>query len=120
GITASGTLAHSVVMAYSDEEEAFRRFQQFFPDHSVLLVDTYDTLAAIEKIIHTGLRPPRASAWTVAIWWTSRARCVSALIRQDSQRPASSPAATSTNSSSPICLPAELRSMLLASVPRLP
>jgi nicotinate phosphoribosyltransferase len=52
-----GTLAHSFVMAYRDEEEAFRRFQQLFPDHSVLLVDTYDTLAAIEKIIHAGLRP---------------------------------------------------------------
>src|SRR5881628_1636696 len=57
GIPTFGTLAHSFVMAYSDEEEAFRRFQQFFPDHSVLLVDTYDTLAAIEKIIHAGLRP---------------------------------------------------------------
>src|SRR5713101_1596905 len=57
GIPTFGTLAHSFVMAYSDEEEAFRRFQQFFPDHSVLLVDTYDTLAAIEKIIHSGLRP---------------------------------------------------------------
>src|SRR5260370_19622923 len=57
GIPTLGTLAHSFVMAYSDEEEAFRRFQQFFPDHSVLLVDTYDTLAAIEKIIHAGLRP---------------------------------------------------------------
>jgi nicotinate phosphoribosyltransferase len=44
-------------MAYRDEEEAFRRFQQFFPEHSVLLVDTYDTIAAIEKIIHSGLRP---------------------------------------------------------------
>ena len=57
GIPTFGTLAHSFVIAYSDEEEAFRRFQQFFPDHSVLLVDTYDTLAAIEKIIHAGLRP---------------------------------------------------------------
>ncbi len=57
GIPTFGTLAHSFVMAYSDEEEAFRRFQQFFPDHSVLLVDTYDTLSAIEKIIHSGLRP---------------------------------------------------------------
>ena len=57
GIPTFGTLAHSFVMAYSDEEEAFRRFQQFFPDHSVLLVDTYDTLAGIEKIIHAGLRP---------------------------------------------------------------
>src|SRR5712691_6215112 len=45
GIPTFGTLAHSFVMAYSDEEEAFRR------DHSVLLVDTYDTLAAIDKII---------------------------------------------------------------------
>jgi len=57
GIPTFGTVAHSFVMAYSDEEEAFRRFHQFFPDHSVLLVDTYDTLAAIEKIIHAGLRP---------------------------------------------------------------
>src|SRR5256886_3296420 len=57
GIPTFGTLAHSFVIAYSDEEEAFRRFQQFFPDHSVLLVDTYDTLSAIEKIIHSGLRP---------------------------------------------------------------
>jgi nicotinate phosphoribosyltransferase len=57
GIPTFGTLAHSFVMAYRDEEEAFRRFQKFFPDHSVLLVDTYDTLAAIEKIIRAGLRP---------------------------------------------------------------
>jgi nicotinate phosphoribosyltransferase len=57
GIPTFGTLAHSFVMAYRDEEEAFRRFQQFFPEHSVLLVDTYDTIAAIEKIIHSGLRP---------------------------------------------------------------
>src|SRR5260370_26404053 len=57
GIPTLGTLAQSFVMAYSDEEEAFRRFQQVFPHHSVLLVDTYDTLAAIEKIIHADLRP---------------------------------------------------------------
>src|SRR5207244_12230053 len=37
--------------------ESVRRFQQILPDHSVLLVDTYDTLSAIEKIIHSGLRP---------------------------------------------------------------
>jgi nicotinate phosphoribosyltransferase len=57
GIPIFGTLAHSFVMAYTDEEEAFRRFQRLFPEHAVLLVDTYDTLAAIEKIIHAGLRP---------------------------------------------------------------
>jgi nicotinate phosphoribosyltransferase len=57
GIPICGTLAHSFVMAYTDEEEAFRRFQRLFPEHAVLLVDTYDTLAAVEKIIHAGLRP---------------------------------------------------------------
>ncbi|MFY9559184.1 MAG: nicotinate phosphoribosyltransferase [Terriglobales bacterium] len=57
GIPIFGTLAHSFVMAYSNEEEAFRRFQQLFPEYAVLLVDTYDTLAATEKIIRAGLRP---------------------------------------------------------------
>jgi nicotinate phosphoribosyltransferase len=57
GIPVFGTLAHSFVMAYTDEEEAFREFLRLYPEHGVLLVDTYDTLAAIEKIIQNGLRP---------------------------------------------------------------
>lgn len=57
GIPVFGTLAHSFVMAYDDEEEAFRRFSEIFPERTVLLVDTYDTLAAIDKIIRNGLRP---------------------------------------------------------------
>jgi nicotinate phosphoribosyltransferase len=52
-----GTLAHSFVMAYSNEEDAFRKFQELFPEHSVLIVDTYDTLEAIEKIIENRMRP---------------------------------------------------------------
>jgi nicotinate phosphoribosyltransferase len=56
-ISTFGTQAHSFVMAYGDEEESFREFQDLFPEHGVLLVDTYDTLAAIDKIIHSGLRP---------------------------------------------------------------
>lgn len=57
GLPTYGTLAHSFVMAYAEEEESFRQFQRVFPEHSVLLVDTYDTLAAVEKIIQLGLRP---------------------------------------------------------------
>lgn len=57
GIPTYGTLAHSFVMAHADEEESFRQFERLFPDHAVLLVDTYDTLAAIDKIIRLGLRP---------------------------------------------------------------
>ena len=52
-----GTQAHSFVMAYPDEEDAFRKFQELFPEHSVLLVDTYNTLAAIDKIIDSRLHP---------------------------------------------------------------
>jgi nicotinate phosphoribosyltransferase len=57
GVPISGTLAHSFIMAHKNEEEAFRKFQRLFPEHSTLLVDTYDTLAALEKIISNRLRP---------------------------------------------------------------
>ncbi len=57
GLPTYGTVAHSFVMAYADEEESFRRFLRVFPDHAILLVDTYDTLAAVDRIIASGLRP---------------------------------------------------------------
>lgn len=57
GIPTYGTQAHSWIMAYQDEEEAFRRFLGIFPEHAVLLVDTYDVRAAVEKIIAGGRRP---------------------------------------------------------------
>jgi nicotinate phosphoribosyltransferase len=40
-----GTMAHSWVMAYPSELEAFRAYAETYPDSSVLLVDTYDTLS---------------------------------------------------------------------------
>lgn len=39
-----GTHAHSWIMAFADELSAFRAYTEVFPEHSVLLVDTYDTL----------------------------------------------------------------------------
>lgn len=57
GIPTFGTLAHSFVMAFDDELESFREMERIFPEHSILLVDTYDTMAAIEKIVAAGLRP---------------------------------------------------------------
>jgi nicotinate phosphoribosyltransferase len=42
GIPVSGTMAHSYVMAFGDETEAFRSFARSFPDRAVLLIDTFD------------------------------------------------------------------------------
>lgn len=39
-----GTHAHSWIMAFPDELSAFRAYARVFPGHTILLVDTYDTL----------------------------------------------------------------------------
>jgi len=57
GIPTYGTVAHSFVMRYNREEESFQDFARVFPAHATLLVDTYDTLAAVEKIIRLGMKP---------------------------------------------------------------
>ncbi len=43
-VPVSGTMAHSWVMNFASEEEAFRAYAKSFPDSCLLLVDTYDTL----------------------------------------------------------------------------
>lgn len=57
GIAVYGTQAHSWIMAHEDEESAFRRFLEIFPEHAVLLVDTYDVRTAVGKIIDMGRKP---------------------------------------------------------------
>lgn len=42
----SGTQAHSWIMAFPSELEAFRSYARTFPESCVLLVDTYDTLGS--------------------------------------------------------------------------
>ena len=44
GIPVAGTHAHSWVMNFPSEYEAFRAYARLFPDACLLLVDTYDTL----------------------------------------------------------------------------
>jgi nicotinate phosphoribosyltransferase len=57
GIPIFGTQAHSWIMAHENEEEAFRQFLDIYPNHAVLLVDTYDVRAAVERIIAMGRKP---------------------------------------------------------------
>lgn len=46
GIPVSGTMAHSWIMFYKDEFEAFKKYAEIYPDNTVLLVDTYDVLGS--------------------------------------------------------------------------
>ncbi|HYB84997.1 MAG TPA: nicotinate phosphoribosyltransferase [archaeon] len=51
GIPIYGTMAHSFVMNYETEEEAFNKFCKTFPSNPALLLDTYDTIKALQKAI---------------------------------------------------------------------
>lgn len=56
GIPVKGTMAHSWIMAFPSELEAFRSFAEIYPDSSILLIDTYDTLGSgIDNAITVGL-----------------------------------------------------------------
>jgi len=57
GIPPYGTQAHSWIMAYEDESEAFARFLDVFPERATLLLDTYNVRAALRKIIAAGRKP---------------------------------------------------------------
>jgi nicotinate phosphoribosyltransferase len=51
GIPVFGTLAHSFIMSYPKEIDAFRAFAKTFPNKSTLLIDTYDDIAGAEKAV---------------------------------------------------------------------
>jgi nicotinate phosphoribosyltransferase len=46
-----GTMAHSFIMSYPKEIDAFRAFAKTFPNKSTFLVDTYDDIAGTEKAV---------------------------------------------------------------------
>ena len=49
GIPVFGTMAHSFIMSYPKEIDAFRAFVKTFPNKSTLLIDTYDDISGAEK-----------------------------------------------------------------------
>jgi nicotinate phosphoribosyltransferase len=60
GLRPVGTMAHSYVMSFEHEEDAFRAFMEDTPENAVMLVDTYDTIQGVRHAISaaraTGVR----------------------------------------------------------------
>ncbi|MBI2574953.1 nicotinate phosphoribosyltransferase [Candidatus Woesearchaeota archaeon] len=51
GIPVAGTHAHSFVMSFQEEIDAFRAYARTFPDKSTLLIDTYDTIQGARNAV---------------------------------------------------------------------
>jgi nicotinate phosphoribosyltransferase len=56
GIPVKGTHAHSWVMLFGDEQEAFDAWARAMPGNCTLLVDTYDSLDGVRRAVETGRR----------------------------------------------------------------
>jgi nicotinate phosphoribosyltransferase len=56
GIPVKGTHAHSWVMSFDDEMEAFDAYASVMPNNCVFLVDTYDTIEGVRKAVEAGKR----------------------------------------------------------------
>jgi nicotinate phosphoribosyltransferase len=54
GLPVRGTHAHSWVMAFDTEEEAFQKYAEAMPDNSIFLVDTYKTIEGVRNAIRAG------------------------------------------------------------------
>jgi nicotinate phosphoribosyltransferase len=51
GVPIFGTMAHSFIQAHDDESAAFEHFARSLPENVILLIDTYDTEVAAEKVV---------------------------------------------------------------------
>lgn len=55
GIPVSGTMAHSYISAFEHELDAFRNYAALYPENSVFLIDTHDTIQGAKLAAKVGL-----------------------------------------------------------------
>jgi nicotinate phosphoribosyltransferase len=53
-IPPAGTMAHSFISSFPTELDAFRAYADSFPDRTILLLDTYDTIAGAFNAVSIG------------------------------------------------------------------
>ncbi|HWW01519.1 MAG TPA: nicotinate phosphoribosyltransferase [Candidatus Acidoferrum sp.] len=56
GIPVKGTHAHSWVMAFETELEAFNAYADALPNNCIFLVDTYETIEGVRRAVEAGKR----------------------------------------------------------------
>ena len=54
GIPVTGTHAHSWVMSFDSESEAFAAYAEAMPNNCIFLVDTYDSLEGVRRAVEIG------------------------------------------------------------------
>ncbi len=67
GIPVKGTHAHSWVMSFDTEADAFEAYAEAMPNNCVFLVDTYDTLEGVRRAVEVGKKLRRRGHEMVGI-----------------------------------------------------
>lgn len=58
-----GTMAHSFIESFDNEEAAFQAYADTFPDDTALLIDTYDTVRGAQRAARVGQRLLQHGHW---------------------------------------------------------